>query len=165
MSKWVDMNMICFCMKLMMNEVVVVELLMNSCSNVVVVVLTCVVDELMQWVSLKWWIMMRFVVVVQIGEVCVKLFMWRTQMKFWYMRLLTEFLMFLDELELVEFLFSYCDCVSRVVWEKTGFSCEMSVFKRFCKENDYVRFGRNDFGMVETWIYLYIMIELSVRSV
>jgi hypothetical protein len=53
MSKWVDMNMICFCMKLMMNEVVVVELLMNSCSNVVVVVLTCVVDELMQWVSLK----------------------------------------------------------------------------------------------------------------
>jgi hypothetical protein len=58
--------------------------------------------------------------------------------------------MFLDEWELVEFLFSYCDCVSRVVWEKTGFSCEMSVFKRFCKENDYVRFGRNDFGMVET---------------
>ena len=49
------------------------------------------------------------------------------------MRLLTEFLMFLDELELVEFLFSYCNCVSRVVWEKTGFSCEMSVFKRFCK--------------------------------
>ena len=43
--------MICFCMKLMINEVVVVELLMNSCSNVVVVVLTCVVDELIHWVS------------------------------------------------------------------------------------------------------------------
>jgi hypothetical protein len=53
MSKWVEMNMICFCMKLMINEVVVVELLMSSCSNVVVVVLTCVVDKLMQWVSLK----------------------------------------------------------------------------------------------------------------
>jgi hypothetical protein len=51
MSKWVDMNMICFCMKLMMNEVVVVELLMNSCSNVVVVMLTYVVVELMHRVS------------------------------------------------------------------------------------------------------------------
>jgi hypothetical protein len=46
------MNMMSFCMKLMMNEVVVVELLMKSCSNVVVVVvLTWVVDELMHWVS------------------------------------------------------------------------------------------------------------------
>ena len=54
MSKWVYMNMMCFCVKLMMNEVVVVELLMKSCSSVVVVVLTCFVDELMHWVSLKW---------------------------------------------------------------------------------------------------------------
>jgi hypothetical protein len=54
MSKWVYMNMICFGVNLMMNEVVAVELLMNSCSNVVVVVLTYVVVELMQWVSLKW---------------------------------------------------------------------------------------------------------------
>jgi hypothetical protein len=53
MSKWVDMNMICFCMKLMMNEVVVVELWMKSCSNVVVVILAYVVVELMQWVSLE----------------------------------------------------------------------------------------------------------------
>jgi hypothetical protein len=36
----------------MMNNVGVVRLMMNSCSNVVVVVvLTCVVDELIHWVS------------------------------------------------------------------------------------------------------------------
>ena len=46
--------------------------------------------------------------------------MWSTKMNFWYMRLLTEFLTWLDELNLVEFLFSCCGCVSRVVWEKTG---------------------------------------------
>ena len=34
-----------FCMKLMMDDVVVVRLKMNSCSNVVVVVVECVVDE------------------------------------------------------------------------------------------------------------------------
>jgi hypothetical protein len=50
MLKWVDMNMMSFCMKLMMNNVVVVRLRKNSCSNIVVVVLTCVVDELMHWV-------------------------------------------------------------------------------------------------------------------
>ena len=70
------------------------------------------------------------------------------------MKLLAEFLMLMDELNLVEFLFSCCDFVSRVVWEKTGFSCEMSVFKHFRKRNDYVRFERNDFGMVETGIFL-----------
>jgi hypothetical protein len=37
--KWVDMNISCFCAKLMMIEVVVVKLLMNSCSNVIVVML------------------------------------------------------------------------------------------------------------------------------
>jgi hypothetical protein len=51
MSKWVYMNMMSFCRKLMMNNVVVVRLMKNSCSNVVVVVLTCVVDELIHWVS------------------------------------------------------------------------------------------------------------------
>ena len=40
------------------------------------------------------------------------------------MKLLTEFLMLLDELDLVKFLFSCCVCVSQVVLEKTGFSCE-----------------------------------------
>jgi hypothetical protein len=59
------------------------------------------------------------------------------------MKLLTEFLMLLDELDLVEFLFSCCDCVSRVVWEKTGFSCENSSVNRLKK----------------------IMIGLSVRNV
>jgi hypothetical protein len=54
MSKWVYMNMMCFCMKLMMNGVVVVELWMSSCSNVVVVILAYVVVELMHWV----WIML-----------------------------------------------------------------------------------------------------------
>ena len=34
-----------FCIKLMMDDVVVVRLMMNSCSNVVVVVVECVVDE------------------------------------------------------------------------------------------------------------------------
>jgi hypothetical protein len=48
MLKWVDMNMMSFCMKLMMNNVVVVRLMMNSCSKVMVIVLTCVVDELMR---------------------------------------------------------------------------------------------------------------------
>jgi len=72
-------------------------------------------------------------VVVWIGEVCAKLFKWMTKMNFCYMRLLTEFLMLLDELDLAKFLFSGCVCVSRVVLEKTGFSCEKSVFKRFCK--------------------------------
>ena len=43
-------------------------------------------------------------------------------MNFCYMKLLlTEFLMLLYELNLVEFLFSCCGYVSRVVWEKTGF--------------------------------------------
>jgi len=57
--------------------------------------------------------------------------MWRTKMNLWYMRLLTEFLMLLDELDLENFLLSCCVCVSRVVLEKTGFSCEnqcLSVF-------------------------------------
>jgi hypothetical protein len=44
MSKWVYMNMMSFCMKLMKNNVVVVGLMMNSCSNVVVLVVECVVD-------------------------------------------------------------------------------------------------------------------------
>ena len=55
-------------------------------------------------------------------------------MNFCYMRLLTEFLTWLKELNLVEFMFSCCGCVSRVIWEKTGFSCEMSMFKRFANK-------------------------------
>jgi hypothetical protein len=51
MSKWVYMNMMCFCVKMMMNDVVVVRLRMNSCSSVVVVILTYVVVELTHWVS------------------------------------------------------------------------------------------------------------------
>jgi hypothetical protein len=54
----VVVEFVCQNMKLMMNKVVVVELLMNSCSNVVVVILTYVVViltyvvvELMHWVS------------------------------------------------------------------------------------------------------------------
>jgi len=72
-------------------------------------------------------------VVVWIGEVCVKLFIWRTKMNFWYMKLLIEFLMLLGELDLVEFLFSCCGYVSRVVWEKTGVSCEKLIVNRFEK--------------------------------
>jgi len=56
-------------------------------------------------------------------------------MNFCYMKfLLTEFLMLLDELDLEEFMFSCCGYVSRVVWEKMGFSCEMLAFKRFCNK-------------------------------
>jgi len=40
-------------------------------------------------------------VVVSIGEICVELFLWRTKMNFWYMRLLTELLVLLGELDLV----------------------------------------------------------------
>jgi hypothetical protein len=57
--------------------------------------------------------------------------------------------MLLDELDLVEFLFSCCDCVRQVVWEKTGFSCEISVFKRFANKR-LCEVLENDFGMVET---------------
>ena len=38
MLKWVVMNMMDFCMKLRMNNVVVARLMMNSCSNVIVFV-------------------------------------------------------------------------------------------------------------------------------
>jgi hypothetical protein len=39
---------------------------MNSCSNVVVVILTYIVVELMQWASLNWGIIDEFVVVDEI---------------------------------------------------------------------------------------------------
>ena len=51
MLKWVVMNMMSLCMKLRMNNVVVARLMMNSCSNVIVVVVRYVVVELMHWVS------------------------------------------------------------------------------------------------------------------
>ena len=61
------------------------------------------------------------------------------------MKLLAEFLMLMDELNLVEFLFSCCDFVSRVVWEKTGFSCENSSVNHFENECD-VRFWKMILG-------------------
>jgi len=64
-------------------------------------------------------------------EACAKLFMWRTRMNFGYTRLLTEFLMLLDEMDSTKFMFSCCVCISWVVLEKTGFSCKnrcLSVF-------------------------------------
>jgi len=45
----------------------------------------------------------------------------------------TEILMLLNELNLVEFLFSCLGYVSRIVWEKTRFFCEKLKFKRFSK--------------------------------
>jgi len=56
MSKCIYMSMFYFCVKLMKNEVVVVELWMVSWL-IVVVVLGCVVDELMHWVFMlvDWW--------------------------------------------------------------------------------------------------------------
>jgi len=36
--------------------------------------------------------------------------------------------MVLGELHLAEFLSLCCGCVSRVVWEKKGFSCEKLMF-------------------------------------
>ena len=56
-QKVMYMGMLCFCEKLMKNEVVVVELWVNSWLFVVDVVLKHVVDELMPWVSLfvNWW--------------------------------------------------------------------------------------------------------------
>jgi hypothetical protein len=54
-------------MKLMMNDVVVVRLRMNSWLDVVVVVVVkCVVDELMHWVSwIGEWVMRVVVVFVE----------------------------------------------------------------------------------------------------
>jgi hypothetical protein len=141
---------------------------MKSCSNVVDVTLTYVVVELMHWVSWiceLWWDLLLLLEIVRVlvnWWIFVELFMWRTKMNFWYMKLLTEFLVLLGELNLVEFLFSCCDFVSRVVWEKTGFSCENSSVNRFEKWV-WCEVLENDFGMIETWIFLYIMIELSVR--
>jgi hypothetical protein len=107
--------------------VLLLLIVMNSCLNEVVVRL----DMLLLLILAMG--VPYCEVVVWICEVCVKLFMWRTKMNFWYMRLLTEFWCWLGELDLVEFMFSCCGCVSRVVWEKTGFSCEKSMFKRFWK--------------------------------
>jgi len=70
-------------------------------------------------------------VVVWIGEVCVKLFMWRTKMNFWYVKFLTEFLVLLGELDLVKLMFSCCGCISQVIWEKTRVLCENSIVNRF----------------------------------
>jgi hypothetical protein len=55
-----------------MNKVVVIKLLMNSCSNVVVV-MTYVVVELMHWVSRIGELVMEVVVVV---ESCESLVNW-----------------------------------------------------------------------------------------
>jgi len=59
MPKCIYVGMFCVCVKLMKNEVVVVELWMISWLYVVVVVvLGCVVDELMHWVFIIvncWW--------------------------------------------------------------------------------------------------------------
>jgi len=57
MPKVIYVGMLCFCVKLMKNAVVVVELWMSSWLDVVVVVMECVVDELMHWVFIimDWW--------------------------------------------------------------------------------------------------------------
>jgi len=57
MPKAIYVGILCFCVKLMKNEVVVVGVRVNSWLFVVDVVLEYVVDELIQWVSLfvNWW--------------------------------------------------------------------------------------------------------------
>jgi len=52
MLKVIYVSMLCFCVKLVNNEVVVVGLRVNSWLFVVDVVLEHVVDELISWVSL-----------------------------------------------------------------------------------------------------------------
>jgi len=127
--------------------VLLLLIVMNSCLNEVVV-------ELDMLLLLICTMGIPFCeVVVWIGEVWVKLFMWRTKMNFCYMRLLTEFLTWLKELNLVEFMFSCCGCVSRVVWEKTGFRVR-SWCLSVLQISDYVRFWKMIFGMSETWIFL-----------
>ena len=64
MFKCIVVGALCSWASLMRIEVVVLNCAMNLCSNVVVVILTYVVVELMQWVSLKWWIGDEYVVVV-----------------------------------------------------------------------------------------------------
>jgi len=70
-------------------------------------------------------------------------------MNFCYMRLLTEFLTWLKELNLVEFLFSCYGCVSRVVWGKIGFRVRIRCLS-VLQISDYVRFWKMIFGMGET---------------
>jgi len=57
MPKVIYVGILCFWVKLMKNEVLVVELWVNSWFFVVDVILEHVVDELIQWVSLfvNWW--------------------------------------------------------------------------------------------------------------
>jgi len=58
MPKVIYVGMLCFCVKLMKNEVVVIGLWVSSWLDVVVVVvMECVVDELMHWVFIimDWW--------------------------------------------------------------------------------------------------------------
>lgn len=66
------MHMTCSCGKLMMNDVVVVELGMNTCSNVVVVVVRYVVVELMHWVSWTDELVRNLLLLLKVEEVwCV----------------------------------------------------------------------------------------------
>ena len=65
----------------------------------------------------------------------------------------------------VEFIDNWCSgCrmiigwVSYQIWDlgrwNLGFSCGMSMFKRFCQEAVMWGFGKRFLGMVETWIFL-----------
>jgi len=118
--------------------------LCEFCSNWWIVILCCwiVVEFMPKW-SCCW---IRYVVAAELYHgysilwshclnwwSCAKLFMWRTKMNFWYIKLLTELSVLLGELNLVEFMFSCRGCVSRVVWEETGVSCENSIVNRFEK--------------------------------
>jgi len=73
-------------------------LLMNLCLNDVVAVVRCCCCWIVPWVFqfVRLWFELRS---------CVKFYVLRTKMNFWWMKLLTEILMLLNGLNLVELLF------------------------------------------------------------
>jgi len=80
MPKVMYVGMLCFCVKLMKNEVVVVELWVDSWLFVVDVVLKHVVDELTQWVFLfvnRWWELFSWL------KICESLVNWCFDLKFY----------------------------------------------------------------------------------
>jgi len=86
MPKVMYVGMLCFCVKLIKNEVVVVELWVDSWLFVVDVVLKHVVDELTQWVFLFvnwWWELLLLLKICESLVNCWILMKWCFNLKFY----------------------------------------------------------------------------------
>jgi len=86
MPKVIYVGILCFCVKLINNEVVVVGLWVNSWLFVVDVVLEHVVDELISWVSLFvtwWWELLLLLKICESLVDCWILMKWCFNLKFY----------------------------------------------------------------------------------